>query len=120
MTVKSLNCSLINFYIFSSVTKSMLAVASSIMMIWFFLRIALTMQMSCLSPDERLLPPSSISKLSGSASFSRSSPSFFSKQLRLSKCSSPASIKRLLMSSSATLPLGSMLNLKVPEKRLGS
>ena len=60
ITVQSLKFSLIDSNIVSSVTLSMLEVASSIRIILFMLRIALAMQTSCFSPALRFSPPSLI------------------------------------------------------------
>ena len=66
ITVQFLNSSDIKVWIFCSVIKSMLAVASSRMTILFFLKMALQMQIRDFSPDERFSPPSMTWKLNRS------------------------------------------------------
>ena len=104
-TVHSLNSSLIKVWIFYSVTKSILAVASSRMTTLFFRKTALQMQIKDFSPEERLSPLSEIFKPNRSESERWSRPAF------LRSCS---------ISSSEHLPSGSMLNLKVPVNKDGS
>ena len=125
--MQPLNSLSISVWIFCSVIMSMLAVASSRIIILFFLRIARTMQINYFSPDERFDPPSSISisssfLISGSISFFflllfflvsdclNGESSFF----LVSKFYNPASFSNWIISSSLELPFGSILNLKVP------
>lgn len=59
ITVQYLNAFSIVSYIFFSVSTSILAVASSIMIILFFFKIALAIQINYFSPALKLSPPSS-------------------------------------------------------------
>mmetsp|Transcript_1598 Transcript_1598/g.1956 ORF Transcript_1598/g.1956 Transcript_1598/m.1956 type:complete len:360 (+) Transcript_1598:152-1231(+) len=107
MTVELANSSLISFCTVASVLMSMLAVASSIITILFFLRMALQMQISCLSPELKFSPLLPIGKfrpeLSPQANASR-----------------PAARSSLRISPSSFLFSGSRLNLRVPLNSVAS
>lgn len=107
ITVESLNLSLISLWMVSSVLISMLAVASSIKTILLFLRMALQIQMSCLSPELRLLPFCSIC-------CSRPLSSL------LTRSSSEASLRTSSNWFVEQESWGSRLYLRVPSNRVGS
>ena len=97
ITVAVLNVSYRRWDIFCSVTMSMLAVASSKIIILFLLRIALTMHINCFSPVLR------VSLLISSFRWSR-----------------PAFLRRLVMTEVLWMEVGSILNCKLPLKMTGS
>ena len=132
ITVQSLNSDDVSSWIFCSVARSMLAVASSRRIIWFFRRIALQIQISCFSPELRLLPFSLISRSSSFFGFSSwvwplcfvtfSLESELGEAcLDLVKSSPrPARFSSRIISWSVSWPAGSILNLNVPVNKVGS
>ena len=107
ITVASLNLLLTSVWIVLSVLESMLAVASSITTILLFLTTALQIQMSCFSPELKLEPLLSMC-------WSRPC------SLRLIRLSREACSSNSMISSSDATPCGSILNLRVPSKSVGS
>lgn len=91
----------------------MFAVASSRITIRLVRRIALQMQISCRSPELRFFPPSEITML-----MPRSVSSAFSDLFNNSF--KPALLSSSSIRLSSTLSNGSKLNLREPEKRVGS
>jgi len=115
ITLVSFNSSLRRLRIVCSVITSMLDVASSNITILAFREIALQMHIIYFSPAERLLPPSSIIKLSKFSPLPSSTVVRFATTLSIL-----AFLKSLINSESSTFFSGSRLYLKLPLNSVGS
>ena len=117
ITVQSWNSSWMSDYIFCSVSTSMLAVASSKRIILFFLKIALQIHKSYLSPELKFAPFSEIC-WSRPLLYLPPSAAFSLPLFRISSRLAFLSIS--IISLSVRSPFGSILNLRVPVNSVAS